>query len=161
MNRWYGFIRLTVLSAIWWGVAAAQSDNILLDLEADSIRYDYNTGNSVYEGNVVIIQGDLRLTGDRVEVFSENGEVSRLVSHATPSTFQRRSGDGGAGGSGVDAEADRIEYDIRRTVVMFIGNAVVRDGEKILSGERIVYDLEKRIVDAPQGKGRVRLTINP
>lgn len=127
-----------------------------IDLEADSIRYDKNTGRSVYQGNVVVRRDDMRLTGDEVEVFSEAGEISRIVAQANPSTFESRSGDGL-----VRAEADRVEYDVKRRIIVFLGDARVDDGEKVLRGGRIVYDLEKQIVDATKSKGRVRLTIDP
>ena len=127
-----------------------------IDLEADSIHYDRNTGRSVYRGNVVVRRDDVHLTGDEVEVFSEAGEISRITARANPSTFESRSEEGL-----IRAEADVVEYDVKRRVIVFLGNARVDDGEKVLRGGRIVYDLEKRIVDATKSKGRVRLTIDP
>ena len=145
-----------VLGVVCWNTAAAQLGDGSIELEAESIHYDYNTGTSVYEGNVVITQSGMRLTGDKVEVFSEGGKISRLVSRAKPSTLQKHSDK-----DDMDAKADRIEYDVQRQIIVFMGNAIVDDGEKILRGERIIYDVEKRVVDATQSKGRVRLTINP
>ena len=150
-----------LIIVLMWAViaateTAAQSGDDALELEADSIHYDKNTGNSVYQGNVVITQGNMRLTGDEVEVFSTQGEFSRIVAHAKPGTFSSRSQ-----GGRVDAEARRIEYDIRRRIVVFAGDARVDDGEKVLRGERIIYDIDKKIVKATKDKQRVRLTINP
>ncbi len=142
--------------ALSGALSAAPPDADALELEADSIRYDNNTGNSLYRGNVVISRDGLRLTGDEVEVFSENGEFARIVARARPSTFQSRSPDGN-----VDAEANRVEYDVKRRLVVFVGDAKVDDGEKVLRGGRIVYDLEKKVVDATKSKGRVHLTIDP
>ncbi len=142
-------------AGLTWGAAVAQ-DAEPLNLEADSIRYDNNTGNSLYRGNVVISRAGMRLTGDEVEVFSENGEFLRIVARARPGTFRNRSADGN-----VDARADTIEYDIKRRTITFTGNAVVDDGEKMLQGERIIYDLGRKVVSATKSKGRVRLTINP
>lgn len=127
-----------------------------IDLEADSIHYDKNTGHSVYRGNVVVRHDDMFLTGDEVEVLSEAGEISRIVSRANPSTFESRSR-----GGLVRAEAGRVEYDVKRRIIVFLDGAKVDDGEKVLRGGRIVYDLEKRIVAATKSKGRVRLTIDP
>ena len=166
-----GFVKVSahrVAAAILlWGSAVAlagvpttgmaqQGEEGAIELEADSIRYDENTGSSLYRGNVVIRRGGMRLTGDEVEVFSEGGSFSRIVARARPSTFRNRSE-----GSDIDARASVIEYDVRRRLVVFMGGSVVDDGTKVLRGERIIYDLDRKVVDATQGKGRVRLTINP
>ncbi len=136
--------------------AAQRQADDAIRLEADKIHYDKNTGNSVYRGSVVIRRRGMRLTGDEVRVFSEAGEFSRIVAHAKPSTFRNHDAD-----DNIEAEADTIEYDVRRRKIVFLGNARVDDGEKVLQGERIIYDLEKKIVDATKSKGRVRLEINP
>ena len=141
---------------VWVSPAAAQSGEGAFELEADSIRYDRNAGLSLYRGGVVISRGGMRLTGDEVEVLSRDGEFLRIVARATPSTFRNRSADGR-----IEAEADTIEYHVKRRVIVFSGGARIDDGERVLRGERIVYDLEKKIVDATKSKGRVRLTIQP
>ena len=138
------------------GAAETQPDEGALSLEADSFRHDKSTGNSLYRGNVVISRDGMRLTGDEVEVFSTDGEFSRLVARARPCTFRIRSADGN-----VDARADVIEYDVKRRVVVFMGGAVINDGEKLLRSEHVTYDLAGGVVAATKSKGRVRMTINP
>lgn len=134
----------------------APAGNGALELEADSVHYDKNTGNSLYRGNVVVTRKGLRLTGDEVEVFSRDGEYRRIVARARPATFRNR-----LARDEVKAEADVIEYDLKRRIIVFRGRARVDDGEKVLRGEHVVYDLDKKIVNATKRNGRVRLTIEP
>lgn len=149
------FIALGLL--LFWGqLASAQSrESHAIEFEADSIRYDSNTGSSLYRGNVSVRRGGLSLQGDEVEVFSERGEIRRVVSRADPGIFLSRSAEGE-----FRAEAERIEYDVEKKLVLFSGDVKIYDGGKTLEGSRVVYDLEKKTVSATESKGRVRLKID-
>ena len=148
-----------LVALLWCAFSAAVAQEApagALELEADSVHYDKNTGNSLYRGNVVVTRKGLRLTGDEVKVFSKDGEYRRIVARARPATFRNR-----LARDEVEAEADVIEYDLKRRIIVFHGRARVDDGEKVLRGEHIVYDLDRKIVNATKRNGRVRLTIEP
>lgn len=133
---------------------AQSGESRAIEFEADSIHYDNNTGSSLYRGNVSVRQGDISLQGDEVEVFSDRGEIRRIVSRASPSVFLRRTADGN-----FSAEAERIEYDAEKRIILLSGNVKIDDGEKMLESGQVVYDLEKQTMVAVKREGRVRLKI--
>lgn len=136
--------------------AAAQESGEPLELEADNVVYNEETGISVYRGNVRIVQGEITLKGDTIEVITKDGAISKLISTASPSRLVRR-----RDGQTLRAEALRIEYRADEGVMDLRGKARIADGWKSLSGDHIVYDARKKIVKATKDKNRVRLTLRP
>ncbi|MDD9805984.1 MAG: lipopolysaccharide transport periplasmic protein LptA [Gammaproteobacteria bacterium] len=145
-----------LLAATLAAAAAAQQSGEPLELEADSVVYNEETGISVYRGNVKIVQGEITLKGDTVEVFTKDGAISKLVATAGPSRLVRR-----RDGQTLRAEALRIEYRADEGIMDLRGKARIADGWKALSGDHIVYDARKKIVKATKDKNRVRLTLRP
>ncbi len=135
---------------------SAQESVRTLEVEADSVTFNENTGVSVYHGNVKIVRGEMTLHGDAVEVFTKDGAISRLVSTAKPSRLVRD-----APGRTLHAEAHRIEYQAIQGIIDLRGAARIRDDWKSLTGDHIIYDTRKKIVKATKDKNRVRLTLQP
>ena len=150
---YFSLFALLFLTAMSGGV---QSDAGAINLEADSIRYDESTGSSFYNGNVIVRRDRMLLTGDEVEAFSKGNSFSRIIARANPSTFQNRDKN-----TNINAEAKQIEYDIEKQIIIFLGDAKVDDGKRVIQGERVIYNIKKKIMDATKSKGRVRLKINP
>lgn len=141
-----------------FGMAAAMAE-APIELEADKVEFDTKKGKSTYRGNVVIVQGDLRLTGDVVEVFSEKGKIVRIFARAKPATFNNRSS---KRGEPLYAEAWSIEYDVKQERVKLTGQARVDSAQRSLRSRYIVYKIETGEVLADGGKdGRVRLIVDP
>jgi len=51
-----------------------------IEVSADSLSVDQDTGKAIFNGNVVVGQGDLRLAAGNVEIVygSEAGQIDRL-----------------------------------------------------------------------------------
>ena len=130
-----------------------------LELEADEVKFDTKKGKSVYRGNVVITQGDLRLTGDVVEVFSSGGEISRVFSRAQPTTLRI---DKDKNGESLFAEAQSIEYLVKEKRITLRGQVRVDSERRSLRGHAVIYLLESGEMFAAGGeRGRVRLIVDP
>ncbi len=138
------------------GSPLAQESGEPLELEADSVLYNEETGISVYRGNVKIVQGEITLRGDTVEVFTKDGAISKLISTASPSRLVRRGKN-----QALRAEALRIEYLADEGIIDLRGEARIEDGWKSLSGDHVIYDTQKKIVKATKEKNRVKLTLRP
>ena len=127
----------------------------------------------VFNGNVVIVQGTMRITADRVEVREVDGGRRTAVATGSPkaqATFRQKR-------DGVDetiqAVADRIEYDGVGDVLRFVGTAKVRRmrgtemadeivGQTITwSNPTEVFRVEGGAVTPDNPTGRVRATLSP
>ena len=122
----------------------------------------------VFVGNVVITQGSLRITAERVEVREtpEGWRSALAVGDAARAATFRQKRDGVD--EVIEGRADRIEYDSRVDTVRLTGNALLRRlrGEAPadeVSGALITYDNvnETFSVTGGEGGGRVRAILTP
>lgn len=129
-------------------MAAAQGANVALSTEsfdsgqpvevsADELRVDQNTGQAVFDGNVLVVQGEVRLSAGRVTIEYATGEggaangIARLLA------------DGGVTfvTSTDAAEAQEAIYSIEDSTVVLNGQVLLTQGQNAISGERLVIDL--------------------
>ena len=142
--------------------AALQSDKDQpLDLEADSAEIDEAKGVSVYTGNVVAIQGSMRLEADRLRIFHTGSKAERIEAEGKPAKFQQLTEDSP---EPVKARGLRMEYKLDSEELILIGDAVVIQGKDTFQSDRITYDRVKSVVKggaAAKGKERVRIRVDP
>lgn len=133
-------------------------------LEADNVTLDDIKKVSVFEGNVLLIQGTLMLRADRVEA-KQNGDGLQTVSaKGTPVSFRQKR-------DGVDEYiegfATQIEFDNVQSMLRLIGDARLRKGGDEIRGSQITYDAKTEFYKvigqqgAPGASGRVRVIIRP
>lgn len=122
-----------------------------VEISADSLSISQADGTAVFEGNVVVTQGAMRLAAARVEVEYGSGdqrEVKRLIASG-----------GVILASGSDAaQADTAEYTIASGAVVLSGNVVLTQGGNVLSGQRLRVDLASGSATV---EGRVQTTLRP
>ena len=116
-----------------------------VEIAAESLTVDQDTGTAVFEGEVVIVQGDLRLLAQRVEV----------VYGATAVEIVRLRASGGVvfATATEAAEATTADYDITNGTLELSGNVLLTQGPSAISAEQIVINL---ITGNAQLSGRVR-----
>ena len=143
-------------------VAALSTDKDQpLDLEADSAEIDEAKGTSVYVGNVVAIQGSMRLESDRLTIFHKGTRAERLEAEGRPARFQQLADDAP---EPVKARARHLEYRFDSEELLLTGDAVVTQGKDSFKSDRITYDRVRAVVKggaAANGKERVRITVDP
>ena len=121
-----------------------------VEVESDELRVSEADGTAEFLGNVVIIQGDMRLAAPRVlVVYDDAGErISRMEATGGVTLV-----------SGEDAaEAQRADYNIDGGQVVMQGDVLLLQGTSTLAGQRMVVNLE---TGNAQMEGRVRTTLNP
>jgi lipopolysaccharide export system protein LptA len=154
---------LAVLLGLLSGPAGALSTDKdqPLDLEADSAEIDEARGMSIYTGNVIAIQGSMRLESDRLVVFHSGTKAERLEAEGQPARFQQLA-DGSP--EPVKARARKLEYRFDSEELVLTGDAIVLQGKDTFQSDRITYDRVRSVVKggaAAKGKERVRITVDP
>jgi lipopolysaccharide export system protein LptA len=122
-----------------------------LEVTADMLQVDQASGASEFSGEVLAVQGDLRLTAGavRIEYAAQPGggqRVERLIASggvtlATPDEA---------------VEAREAVYNLARGTLEMTGEVMLVQGPNILSGQRFVADLN---AGTGQMTGRVRTVI--
>jgi len=132
-----------------------------MHLEADSVSIDDASGVSLYEGNVVITQGSLKLWADRLWIHRKDGKTQKIVSEGNPSHFRQLMDDND---EEVRGHALRAEFYLDRDELMLFDKAVLEQGPDQFRSDRILYNRASALVKAgtsAEGKERVQVIIEP
>jgi len=132
------------------------------NIESDSARIDDVQKLAIYEGHVVLTQGTLMITADRIDVRQDEQGFSNGEATGKPVYFRQKTE-----GKDEYAEgwANRLDYDGRAEKLKLTGQARLKRGEDDLRGNLINYDGKTESFQA-QGSitgspGRVRAVIRP
>lgn len=136
-------------------IAAAQTNVALggmtvdtsaaIEVTADSLAIDQSAGTAIFSGNVIIGQGDLRLSAGRVEVVygSDTSQIARLIA-SEGVTFVT---------ADEAAEAQSAEYDITTGLLTLTGEVLLTQGASAIAAERMVINVTDGTASM---QGRVR-----
>ena len=125
-------------------------------LQADQASFDQRSGESTYQGNVVLSQGSLKLQAAIAKVFLQAGSLTKMEASGQPVRFAYRPS---VDRPTIKGTADRLVYNAAKATVVLSGNAKFSQGKDTFQGERIEYDLNTDVVNA--GGGRIEFIIQP
>ena len=147
---------ITLILALLVGTAANAQTNIDLggitadpkapvEVSADNLSVDQNSGTAVFSGNVVIGQGDLRLYAGSVRVvYSDStGDITQLLAIDGVTLVTATEA----------AEAATADYNLTTGILTLSGSVLLTQGASALSAEQITIDLNS---GRTQMSGRVR-----
>lgn len=139
---------LLALAACPTGAGALSTDREQpVRIDADSASLDDQTHVATYRGDVILVQGSLRITGDLVTMhFDESYDLATLVAEGEPARFEQQLDSGPI----QKGEATRIEYRVEDGAMLFSGSARIGQGEFRMKAERIDYD---SVTGSIQGEG--------
>jgi lipopolysaccharide export system protein LptA len=135
-------------------------------LLADKGTADDNKKVSIFEGNVIITQGTMRITATKVTL-SEKDNFKFYVAHGAPVTFRQKRD---KVDEWIEGTAERAEFDDKNDVVRLFNRARVKSSANEINGEFITYDMKREVAEvtgAPPGqqvpteKSRVKMIIVP
>lgn len=107
-------------------------------IEADEVEFDFNTGERTYIGNVIVLQGTLKITGDKIVVQYKNDELESATSWGSPATFKQRP-DGKD--EDVYGEGNTIVLNEIKNTLTLIEDASLTQGPNTAHGSKIVYNM--------------------
>ncbi len=116
-----------------------------IEIEADNADLDNEKGVTIYRGNVVLIQGSVRMTGDTMTVYFKDNELDILIMEGKPAKYRQLPDDSKIYD---EAEALRMEYYELKSLVILIDKASFKQEGLSFSGNRIEYDTEHSKVKA-------------
>lgn len=122
-----------------------------VEVAADNLAVNQADGSAVFTGNVVIGQGEMRLSADRVTVVYAEGGQNRIRSLDAAGNVTLVSGPDAA-------EARAATYDVASGNVTLTGDVVLTQGQNVLTGQRMLVNLA---TGTAQVEGRVRSVLQP
>jgi lipopolysaccharide export system protein LptA len=128
--------------------ALAQETDLPVEVTADNLSVDQETGIAIFTGNVLIGQGEMQLSAPRVLVIylPEQKGIARMEATGGVTLV-----------SGPDAaESERADYSIEDGVIVMTGNVLLDQGLSALSADRMTVQLAD---GTAQMSGRVKTII--
>lgn len=106
-----------------------------VEITANGLDIDRETGRAVFSGNVVIVQGNLRMAAAEVVVnYGGQAEQQRVQSvTASGGVLVTRGEDA--------AEGERAEYSVTGAELLISGNVLLTQGPTTLAGDRLSVDM--------------------
>ncbi|MDX1589981.1 MAG: lipopolysaccharide transport periplasmic protein LptA [Oleiphilaceae bacterium] len=137
-----------------------------INITADSARLDERAGRAIYEGDVVVTQGETRLEAQRIVLTRGEKGLDAMEATGNPARYQQPAREDEPA---LEAEAQRIHYQSEFSRIRFRRDAQIRQGGNSFRGDRIDYDINDRVVtangegggDSTESPGRVEMTIQP
>jgi len=134
---------------------------------ADRWSGDDNTKTTTFEGNVVITQGTMRMTANKVTVHEDKDRHKFYVANGSPVMFRQKRDNVD---EWIEGFAERAEFDDRNDMLKLYNRARVKRNNDEITADQISYDMKREIAEAtgapagtkaPSGGGRVKVIINP
>lgn len=125
-----------------------QDTTLPVEISAETMTVDQADGSVEFVGNVIIGQGEMRLSAQKVEVrYDEAGQrVSSLAATGGVTLV-----------SGADAaEAQTADYDVDKGVVVMRGDVLLTRGGNALSAQEMTVELDS---GTARMAGRVRTVL--
>ena len=124
-------------------------------VEANKMSADDARRLNVFEGNVVVTKGTIRLTADRLVVRQDAEGFQFATATGKPARFRQRQDPkpGEKEGIWVEGEALRIELDDRNQKIELFDNARVNRGGDQVAGNYIFVDQRSDFYQVSSGKG--------
>lgn len=114
--------------------AIRQDTSAPVEVSADELNVDQATGAAIFTGNVVIGQGEMRLSAPRVLVIYREDQAG----------IERMEATGGVTlVSGPDAaESQRADYSIDTGLIVMTGDVLLAQGQSAISSDRMTVNLD-------------------
>jgi lipopolysaccharide export system protein LptA len=145
------------------GATALQDDaDQPIHITTDEALRDEKTGRTVYQGNVELVQGTIRIYADRITFYHVQTEAERIVAEGTPARMQQQPE---PDAPLMHAFGDTIEYFRSEERLELRVNARVEQDGQLVTGEKIDYFIKDQLVKAASTpsdtNSRVKVVIPP
>lgn len=141
------------------GVQAKTSDRnqeMTIDAGAQSGTL-VGDGVTTLSGGVTITQGTLDIRSAQADIHMKDGEAVRAVFTGKQAKMKQQLDDG----TWMEAQADKIDYDIKKEIIVLTGNYTVKSAQGTNTGGRMVYNTATGQMDSGGDGQRVRTVIPP
>jgi len=132
-----------------------------ITLESNSGFYDDNKGLSIYTGDVIVIQGSLRLDADKVVVYLQDKQITKMVATGHFVKFKQLPEEGK---EEVHGKSLIAEYYPEKSLLILLKKAIVWQGENSTASDHIEYDRISEVIkagDSQSSAKRVHVILKP
>ena len=129
-----------------------------INISSGSQSLDMDSNVVVLTDNVLITQGSIKITANRVTITRQEGKKEKIDASGSPVTFQQTLDNG----KPVNGKANNVFYDLGSEFLTLTGGAELKQQDSLIKAEKITYDVKKQQLKATSGgKSRVKTVLIP
>lgn len=129
-----------------------------INIDSGSQSLDMNSNVVTFSDNVVITQGSIKVTADKVTIIRQESKKETLEASGSPVTFQQTLDNG----KPVNGKGNSVHYDLNSEFLTLVGNAELKQQGSFIKASKITYDVKKQQLKANSGnKSRVKTILIP
>lgn len=146
---------LLVFSSATFAVTGDTDKPIHINSDQQSLDMQGNT--VTFTGNVIITQGTIKATADKVVIIRPNGQQGKEVveGYGNPVTFYQMQDNG----KPVEGHAQKLRYELEKDFVILTGNAFLKQIDSSIEGDKITYLVKQQQMEAFSDKGKRVTTV--
>lgn len=133
-----------------------------IHITTDEALRDEKTGQTIYEGNVELVQGTMKIFADRVTFYHLEDQAQRIVAEGAPARMQQQPE---PDSPLMHAHGNIIEYYRSEERLQLRENAQVEQDGQLVTGDQIDYFIKQQLVKAASRpsdtNNRVKVIIPP
>lgn len=124
-----------------------------LVITADSMEIQRKTNTIIYNGNVLVVRGDVKIASDALlaRYDAKGGGLRSVVAEGTVRVRH----------AGREMTGDKAVFDGAEETIVVSGNTTVQDGNNSISGDRITVFMKEDRVLVENSGGRVKAVVVP
>ncbi|UCB56180.1 MAG: lipopolysaccharide transport periplasmic protein LptA [Thiotrichales bacterium] len=130
-----------------------------INIYADYMKYELQSGVSTYQGDVRVTQSTMELTGDKVIAVQKDKVLKNIKVTGSPATYRQLAEDGNY----INAQSMQMEYQADKNRLVLSNKARLEQAGSVMESDQIIYDTVNEVVIAGDDKTnkRVNITITP
>lgn len=152
-------IILLATTILPFSLSFAKTGDTEQPMHISSVNQSLDITNNVatFTDSVIITQGTIKITADKVVVTTPNGDQKKAVVEAfgAPLKFSQLQDDG----KPIEGHADKMRYELETEKIILTGNAFISQLDSNVKGDNIVYLVKEQKLEAT-GK-KVFTVLNP
>lgn len=133
-------------------------------IDANSVTFNKSKGYAIYEGGVSIVQGTLKIKASKIEIFTPNNAIQKIIATGSPVSFEQKMDDG----KWAKGKANSLRYLVTEKKLILSGGASLSQDRDTFSSAYIQYSTKTGELKAGSSKkanekatGRVRAIFYP
>ena len=131
-----------------------------INISADKAQKNDKKGIMIYQGDVVITQGSIKMTGDKITIYNNNGDIEKIIAEGRPARFKQKPD---LQSEDVIARGNTLNYNLNKESLLLEGDALLKQDGRTTNSNKITYDMKSTVVNAgdSSSNGRVEMVIKP
>ena len=124
------------------GLMTKSDSNARITINSDAFQADLNGKTGTWTGNVIVIQGDMKLRANTVHMSTVNGKADKVLADGNVVVDSPKSG---------TVTGEKGVYSVVPRIVVMTGNVVMKKNKDVMRGAQLTVNLNTGLANLGGG----------